>query len=1135
MDFTIYSIGDSAFLEQILISVASIFGTNSVAHAAGVFMLLGVIGIFVQSIAQGSKQIDFQQVLLGWVIYAVCFIPTVNVKIEDGIDGTVRPVNNVPLGVGITGGVISNVGYELTNLFQVGFGAISNTLTQTSFAESLKIINEIRRKSSSTGVFSALSEANGGNGVDVRRSVDNYIRECTLTKIDLGLETVDGMLNKPIPTAFAFNSSLYGTRLYLSPGNPDGVDYTCNEAWALVNNAIGQITSNNVTEALAVSAGFTNINGAALTGKVSDSLQALSQYSTDSFTFIRASILEPLYFNAVMGKYQDLNDFGSAIMVNQAIQQRNMQWATEQTLFMSSIRPMMAFFEGFIYAITPIMAVLVVFGSKGLSLAGKYLQTIIWIQLWMPVLAIVNLYIHTAATRELEYLKQSNIDSLYTLNATGDIMSTWIATGGAMAAATPMISMFIVTASSYAFASLAQRVSGSDHIDEKIGSPDVAKGGSLTSMQPMYAGNATSGFTQSGSESLIGSMSMGSSLSSALSSAQQSTQVSSQQFSEALRKGVTSGSSDSENFQRLSSLGQSISSMNTSQAQRLVGHAKEVTDGMNLSKSQQDAVVGALAASAGGSLGAGAGSKALQAGLNAGLTGQASAQSRSALDSLVSNVLTGKQSLGFNNSDTQALNNQLAESLTSSGSKGFARTWEQSSSRDISDAATKLRSDSKSYSDVSALSTQLGSSTNSDFKTLGALVSGNSAADSMLNEAMKYAPASAKNQAQALEQRYNSMGMNPDVSRAAARLTALTNTANFGEDNKLSGVMAAGNAIKEATGLGTNNGDYAFDKYSHNLSDGIREVNEGAVKQGLSNNPGFDDGRAARNTSASRNQAPGDSLNGEQVTDAHQAQREDLRGTTSGQMSNFAARMLNQRINNAAQKESSFGVRAFGLMDRIADRMAFTASTFNGAAAAYANTSQEEFKNSVDKLQGMSSSELSKLASQDNLTTSPMAAAAAGVLAYRNGDYANGGAGLSPGQSAAYFAGAATAANAAGERAYDEFKNNAAHQLHAAYAERGYRELDLNHNQSQLYAAYALNNDQLIAESVDKIRSSYADKDSNGMPMRDSSGGYVMPPELRERSESDIELIRKAVEAGDQGASITAPLSYANRTSFNLR
>ncbi len=64
-------------------------------------------------------------------------------------------------------------------------------------------------------------------------------------------------------------------------------------------------------------------------------------------------------------------------MVNQAIQQRNTQWAAEQSMFMTVVRPMLTFFEGFIYAITPIIAFIIVMGSFGLQLAGKYVQTIL--------------------------------------------------------------------------------------------------------------------------------------------------------------------------------------------------------------------------------------------------------------------------------------------------------------------------------------------------------------------------------------------------------------------------------------------------------------------------------------------------------------------------------------------------------------------------------------------------------------------------------------------------------------------------------------------------------------------------------------------------------------------------------------
>lgn len=166
-------------------------------------------------------------------------------------------------------------------------------------------------------------------------------------------------------------------------------------------------------------------------------------------------------------------------MINQAVQQRNTQWAAEQTMFMTVVRPMLTFFEGFIYAITPIIAFIIVMGSFGVQLAGKYVQTILWIQLWMPVLSIINLFVHTAATNQMASLSANGLNSMYALSSSGDVLQHWIATGGMLAASTPIISLFIVSGSTYAFTSLASKIGGGDHVDEKLNTPDVLKQGPL--------------------------------------------------------------------------------------------------------------------------------------------------------------------------------------------------------------------------------------------------------------------------------------------------------------------------------------------------------------------------------------------------------------------------------------------------------------------------------------------------------------------------------------------------------------------------------------------------------------------------------------------------------------------------------
>ncbi len=96
-----------------------------------------------------------------------------------------------------------------------------------------------------------------------------------------------------------------------------------------------------------------------------------------------------------------MNDPYAQIMLTQAESQRNTQYAAEQSLFVKSIQPLMTLVEGFAYAITPIAAFVMVLGSKGLLLVGKYLQMLIWVQLWLPIMSVINLFIYIMGQQAL--------------------------------------------------------------------------------------------------------------------------------------------------------------------------------------------------------------------------------------------------------------------------------------------------------------------------------------------------------------------------------------------------------------------------------------------------------------------------------------------------------------------------------------------------------------------------------------------------------------------------------------------------------------------------------------------------------------------------------------------------------------
>lgn len=557
--FEIYSIGDSAFLVQVLNSVAMLCGTGDFPKLVSIGAILGVFAVCIQSIIGGVRELNIQHILIGLIVYAVFFGPSTTVTIEDSYTGQVRVVDNVPLGVGFSGSMISNIGYGVTELFEQSYQNTAS-MTQQPFAESLRELQAIRRNLNDASVIESLNTAiNSAGNVDVARSLDNYIRECTFVKIALGEMSKEELKTKPWQEALEFNSNIYGTRLYLGNGAADE-NPTCAQAWPYIQAALAN--TNNATVIAAVN----RAAGIMIDGRPQDSFNGISQAlnqlnlaSNDAHDFVRTAILYPIVERAAAGYYNDFGDVANATMINQAISQRNVQWSAEQTLFMTTVRPMLTFFEGFIYAITPVMGFLFVIGIFGIRLALRYFQTLLWIQLWLPVMSICNLYITMSASREMASYGANFLSSFYALERLDDVVSTWVATGGMLCAATPVVALFLVTGSTYAFTTLANRLGGSDHINEKIASPDVVQPAALFAQQAMQTGNSVSTM-RAGMQSQFRSIDTNAGADAAVSSTRTEAQAAQRANNMAVSNAILNSSSHDNAARYAESLGKSMES-----------------------------------------------------------------------------------------------------------------------------------------------------------------------------------------------------------------------------------------------------------------------------------------------------------------------------------------------------------------------------------------------------------------------------------------------------------------------------------------------------------------------------------------------------------------------------------------------
>ncbi len=240
-------------------------------------------------------------------------------------------------------------------------------------------------------------------GADIERSFINYVADCTLYAVDIGQRSIDDVLRDPgWDTALRSDLNVPTTELLLG-GDPQLLP--CDAAWTVLSEytavefAPALVSNLQAQMRLAAPGDVTN--------KVQFALDAIAGAGVDAQNYMVMAAMVGFLEKGIVQTHEDIGQWALAATTEQAAQQRNAQWAAEQTLFTRIVRPMMTFFEGLIFAITPLMAFTIALGPAGIAMTGKYLLFALWIQLWMPIMAIINLYLHMAIAGDLDALQHT--------------------------------------------------------------------------------------------------------------------------------------------------------------------------------------------------------------------------------------------------------------------------------------------------------------------------------------------------------------------------------------------------------------------------------------------------------------------------------------------------------------------------------------------------------------------------------------------------------------------------------------------------------------------------------------------------------------------------------------------------------
>jgi conjugal transfer mating pair stabilization protein TraG len=653
MTYDILSIGDGEMLYEAFKGVAMIFGNNSLNKLINAGFVLGVLLISINYLT--NQEFPLRYSLVALLAYSVLFIPKATAVIEDVYTGQVRTVDSVPLGVVVPMSVISTMGVKMTEMFETAFSTpVEASLLNDGYLKSLNTLVKLQHIGLGTaGSDSSLSGSLG-------ETLNAYIESCVMFDLERGGSdaevTLEGLQkSEDLLSALVTSFVNIDILVKLPSSGPAGTQKNCKGAY---QDIVNYMKSTEFSESLdRYVSGLLGIQDPSKTATdaIDQAAAALDQAQIDSQEYMR---------NALVASY--LKDGPVAFIQRQGKEQLNLQWASEQSMFNEIARPLMAFVEMFTVAISPIVAFLTTLGPVGMTMLVRYVQMMIWISLWGPLMAVCNLYITIVTSRALETIANNseangsgltamiNHDQLY------GTLETWLSAGGMLASSVPALALMIVYGGSVAATNLSSKMmsGASSSVDPSRLRPDGYQSTPAMTLGSQTEASPNTGTKQSGmaDTNISSSSTIGTAVQSAAGSVRGASATANETMSKINQLSNRSGTMSSIANATTSTMNQTIAS----------GRGWTTSDGRTISDTASMSSAESEAVNAG-----------VNAGLNAGLGGNKSfmkAAVESSLDSVAGMTAERKEALSDLASQSYTKTDQYQELTNSSNGKSITST-----------------------------------------------------------------------------------------------------------------------------------------------------------------------------------------------------------------------------------------------------------------------------------------------------------------------------------------------------------------------------------------------------------------------------------------------------------------------------
>jgi len=503
--FDIISFGEFRMLEQALNGLAAITATGSFGEMMRVAFLVGILTFGARALM--TNKWDAVPLLTGFIAYSVMFTPKVTTTVTDAYGGGTVVVANVPIGLAAPLAITSHVGRFLATTFESAFSVITpgSSYLTNGYMEPLTVLLKMR-----DGSFGYANSDTTNNG-NFERTLSAYVVQCVYYDLELddgsAHEVTIENIKKTGNTLDAIKTTFMNISVLTEvPGidPPGGTIRTCADAYNTIKAGFDGTWVDLYFDNFLQSKLQVPVNPTAGTAqdRVGAALSAIQLSSADARMYMVNTLLANTIKKGEAGYAASHGDVSSAVIRTQALEQRNVEWAAEKSLFEKIARPVTAFIEVFMVCGGPIMAfAIAAFGPAGLGTLVKFLMMHVWVCLWMPTMTICNMYLYTQINRYVTTVGGSTGANLLSYGSMDDLntqLQTWVAVGSMLAAATPTLTLMLIWGSNQVATTLASRMHSSGHIDPTMAAPPLVSSAPFVQNQSGYGGNPELSYTRTG-------------------------------------------------------------------------------------------------------------------------------------------------------------------------------------------------------------------------------------------------------------------------------------------------------------------------------------------------------------------------------------------------------------------------------------------------------------------------------------------------------------------------------------------------------------------------------------------------------------------------------------------------------------